>query len=140
VSFAKQVELSDAGLVVQRQTDEGYEELRCPLPAVVSVTNGVVDVRYPSFKARMAAKSRLVETLTLADLGLNPAMLGARGARQEVLAVPVPPTPAGPGGMGGAFASVFGAVETSKAGNVITDEDSRAHEAIVAALESWNAI
>src|SRR5579871_3578327 len=50
VSFAKHVELAGEELSVQRQTEQGYDEVRCPLPAVVSVTAGVVEVRYPSFK------------------------------------------------------------------------------------------
>ena len=34
----------------QRQTEAGYDEVECPLPAVVSVTAGVVEPRYPSLQ------------------------------------------------------------------------------------------
>ena len=54
---------------VERQTEAGYDEVECPLPAVVTVTAGVVEPRYPSFKGIMAAKSKPVDTLTVADLG-----------------------------------------------------------------------
>ena len=50
-----------APLKVQRQTEAGYDEVECPLPAVVSVTAGVVEPRYPSFKGIMAAKSKPVD-------------------------------------------------------------------------------
>ena len=46
---------------VQRQTEAGYDEVESPLPAVVSVTAGVVEPRYPSFKGIMAAKSKPVD-------------------------------------------------------------------------------
>ncbi len=39
--------------------------------AVVSVTAGVVEPRYPSFKGIMAAKSKPVENVTAADLGVE---------------------------------------------------------------------
>jgi electron transfer flavoprotein beta subunit len=48
------------------------------------VTAGVVEPRYPSFKGIMAAKSKPVETLTVADLGLDAGQVGSAGARQEV--------------------------------------------------------
>ena len=47
---------SDGVLRVQRQTEAGYDEVTCPLPAVVTVTAGVVEPRYPSFKGIMAAE------------------------------------------------------------------------------------
>ena len=42
------------------------------MPAVVSVTAGVVEPRYPSFKGIMAAKSKPVDKVTAADLGVEP--------------------------------------------------------------------
>jgi electron transfer flavoprotein beta subunit len=70
---------------VQRQTESGYDEVTCPLPALVSVTAGVVEPRYPSFKGIMAAKSKPVDTVTAADLGVTP--VGWAGAGQEILDV-----------------------------------------------------
>ena len=69
---------------VERQTEAGYDEVECPLPAVVTVTAGVVEPRYPSFKGIMAAKSKPVENLTVADLGIDAGQVGAPGARQEI--------------------------------------------------------
>ena len=56
---------------MQRQTEAGYDEVEAALPAVVSVTAGVVEPRYPSFKGIMAAKSKPVDQVTVADLGLG---------------------------------------------------------------------
>ena len=71
ITFAKTVEIADGTLKVNRQTEAGYDEVTCSLPAVVSVTAGVVEPRYPSFKGIMAAKSKPVETVTAADLGVE---------------------------------------------------------------------
>jgi electron transfer flavoprotein beta subunit len=85
VTFAKAVSVEDGVLKVNRQTEAGYDEVTSPLPAVVSVTAGVVEPRYPSFKGIMAAKSKPVETVTAADLGVAP--VGWAGAGQQIVDV-----------------------------------------------------
>jgi electron transfer flavoprotein beta subunit len=87
VTFAKKVEVTGDSVKVERQTESGYDEVECPLPALVTVTAGVVEPRYPSFKGIMAAKSKPVETLTVADLGIDAGEVGAAGARQEITQV-----------------------------------------------------
>ena len=87
VTFAKKVAVSDGTVRVERQTEAGYDEVECPLPAVVTVTAGVVEPRYPSFKGIMAAKSKPVDQLTVADLGIDAGQVGLGGARQEVTQV-----------------------------------------------------
>jgi electron transfer flavoprotein beta subunit len=85
VTFAKRVEIEGGVLKVDRQTEEGYDEVTCPLPAVISVTAGVVEPRYPSFKGIMAAKNKPLETVTAADLGVTPT--GWAGAGQVIVSV-----------------------------------------------------
>ncbi|MEM8746293.1 MAG: electron transfer flavoprotein subunit beta/FixA family protein [Actinomycetota bacterium] len=71
VTFAKSIAVDGGSLNVERQTEAGYDEVTCPTPALVSVTAGVVEPRYPSFKGIMAAKSKPVDTVTAADLGVD---------------------------------------------------------------------
>ena len=87
VTFAKKIEVADGTVKVERQTEAGYDEVEASLPAVVSVTAGVVEPRYPSFKGIMAAKSKPVDQLGVGDLGLSPDQVGANGARQEIVNV-----------------------------------------------------
>lgn len=87
IGFAKHVEVDGSTVKVQRQTEAGYDEVECPLPAVVSVTAGVVEPRYPSFKGIMAAKSKPVDEVKVADLGLDASIVGWAGAGQEIVAV-----------------------------------------------------
>jgi len=72
---------------VERQTEAGYDDVVCPLPAVVTVTAGVVEPRYPSFKGIMAAKNKPVDNLTVADLGIDPSQVGTAGSGQEITEV-----------------------------------------------------
>ena len=85
VTFAKSVAVEGGVLRVNRQTEAGFDEVECPLPALVSVTAGVVEPRYPSFKGIMAAKSKPLETVTAGDLGVSP--VGWAGAGQEIVEV-----------------------------------------------------
>ncbi len=82
LTFAKQVDIADGKVTIQRQTEAGYDVVEASLPAVVSVTAGVVEPRYPSFKGIMAAKSKPVDQVTASDLGVA---TGATG--QEITAV-----------------------------------------------------
>ncbi|MBK5224574.1 MAG: electron transfer flavoprotein subunit beta/FixA family protein [Acidimicrobiia bacterium] len=91
ITFAKTVEIADGTVKVQRQTEAGYDEVECSLPAVVSVTAGVVEPRYPSFKGIMAAKSKPVTEKTVADLGIDAGSVGWAGAGQEIVDVTAAP-------------------------------------------------
>ena len=119
VTFAKHVEVAGGAVKVQRQTEAGYDEVECPLPAVVTVTAGVVEPRYPSFKGIMAAKNTPLDMLTVADLGIDAAAVGEAGSRQEIISV--------------------ADAEARKAGEIIED-DGEAYEQIVAFLEKLKLI
>ncbi|NNN01645.1 MAG: electron transfer flavoprotein subunit beta/FixA family protein [Acidimicrobiaceae bacterium] len=114
ITFAKAITVDGETLKVERQTESGYDEVVSPLPALVSVTAGVVEPRYASFKGIMAAKSKPVETLSAAELGLE-GVTGRAGARQEITAVV--------------------AAESREAGEKYVDEGDGAQK-IVAFLES----
>ena len=71
VTFAKHVEADGTTLKVNRQTEAGYDVVEADLPAVLTVTAGAFEPRYPSLKGIMAAKSKPVDRLTAADLGIE---------------------------------------------------------------------
>ncbi len=91
LTFAKHVEIGDGKVTIQRQTEAGYDVVAASLPAVVSVTAGVVEPRYPSFKGIMAAKNKPVDQCTPTDLGLAADQVGWAGARQSIVAVEAAP-------------------------------------------------
>ena len=112
VSLASKVEIDGQAIKIQRQTDYGYDQVEASLPAVVSVVEKINEPRYPSFKGIMAAKKKPVETLGLADLGLDPSQVGLASAATEVVSFAQrPPRQAGTivkdEGDGGAKAAEF---------------------------------
>lgn len=92
-TFSRKIEARDGGIVIERQTETGYDIVECQLPALVTVTAGANEPRYPTLKGIMAAKQKSMEKLSVADLGLSPEEVGAS---QEVLGMePVPSKEAG---------------------------------------------
>jgi electron transfer flavoprotein beta subunit len=71
LTFARRIDARDDALRVERQTADGYQVIEASMPALVTVTAGVNEPRYPSFKGIMAAKKKPVEQLSLADIGLS---------------------------------------------------------------------
>ena len=85
MSLAGRVEIDGPAIRIQRQTDYGYDKVEAALPAVVSVVEKINEPRYPSFKGIMAAKKKPVETLSLADLGIDASQVGLAAAATEVV-------------------------------------------------------
>jgi electron transfer flavoprotein beta subunit len=119
LTFAKHVEVGDGKVTIERQTEAGYDKVESSLPAVVSVTAGVVEPRYPSFKGIMAAKNKPVDQVKVGDLGFSGDQVGWAGARQEIVSIEAAPE--------------------REAGEKIEDEGD-AHERIVAFLEQLKVI
>ncbi|HEX8099523.1 MAG TPA: electron transfer flavoprotein subunit beta/FixA family protein [Actinomycetota bacterium] len=70
LTFAKELEMKDGSVVIHRQTETGYQVVESSLPALITVTAGINDPRYPTLKGIMQAKQKPMETLTVADLEL----------------------------------------------------------------------
>ncbi|MEX1124195.1 MAG: electron transfer flavoprotein subunit beta/FixA family protein [Acidimicrobiia bacterium] len=113
LTYATKVEAGDGKVKIHRQTAVGYDVVEASLPAVVSVTAGAVEPRYPTFKGIMEAKKKTVENFSVSDLGVDP------GPGQKV-------------------ASITDAPERN-AGQKIED-DGESHLAIVALLEQRKVI
>jgi len=119
VTFAKHIEIADGKVKVDRQTEAGYDEVECPLPCLVTVTAGVVEPRYPSFKGIMAAKGKPVDEVKVADLGVDAGQVGWGGANQEITDI--------------------AAAEERQAGEIVVDEGD-GHEKIIQFLEKTKVI
>jgi len=81
---ARKVTVDGSTVTIERVTDTGYESVQGSTPAVISVVEKINDPRYPSFKGIMAAKSKPVTTLTLAELGLAENEVGLAAATTKV--------------------------------------------------------
>lgn len=90
LTYATAVEMGDGQVTIHRQTSSGYDVVVSDLPALVSVTAGVVEPRYPTFRGIMGAKKKPTETLSAADLGVT-----VSSGQQVVSISPAPEREAG---------------------------------------------
>ncbi len=119
LTFARRVEAGDGKVTIERQTATGYDVVESPLPAVLAVTSGSVEPRYPTFKGIMQAKQKPIDNLTAADLGFGDDDVGIAGSGQNITDV----------------APLAG----RQAGEIIED-DGEAHLRIMALLEESKVI
>jgi electron transfer flavoprotein beta subunit len=88
VTFARKLDHSNGSIRIERQTERGYDVVESALPALVTLTAGANDPRYPTLKGIMQAKQKPLEKLSVSDLGLSPDEVRAS---QEIMGVePVP--------------------------------------------------
>jgi len=70
-TFASKVEIADGRAIVLREVDAGLETLDIELPAVISTDLRLNEPRFIKLPDIMKAKSKPLETLPLADLGVE---------------------------------------------------------------------
>ena len=82
LSHVRKLDLSAdrRGVVAERITDEGFQVLECPLPAVVCVTEGVAPELYPSQEQMEGAQSKPTSQVSAADLTSDTSLFGAEGS------------------------------------------------------------
>ena len=91
VTFAKEITIEGDKITIKRQSEAGYDLVESNLPALVAVSSGINEPRYPQLKGIMAAKKKEIKVYTAADLGLAPDQVGEKGAREKVLTIGRPP-------------------------------------------------
>jgi len=84
VTFASEVSLDGSTVRIRRDGDAATEMIEATAPLLLSVTDQANEPRYPSFKGIMAAKKKPVETVSLADLGIDAADVGLDAAWTRV--------------------------------------------------------
>jgi electron transfer flavoprotein beta subunit len=84
VTLASVVETQGDQVRIKRDNEGSTEVIGATLPIVLSVTDQTGEARYPSFKGIMAAKKKPMETLSLADLGIEADQVGLSVAWSQV--------------------------------------------------------
>jgi electron transfer flavoprotein beta subunit len=82
---ARKVTAEAGSVTIERQTDDGYAVVQASTPAIISVVEKINEPRYPSFKGIMAAKSKPLTTLSVADAGLDAGQVGLAAAPSQVV-------------------------------------------------------
>ncbi len=80
-------EAGDDFITVERMMDDGYDVVRLPLPALLTVVKDINEPRVPSLKGKMRAKKATIETLTAEDIGADPNCIGLAGSPTQVVKV-----------------------------------------------------
>jgi electron transfer flavoprotein beta subunit len=86
VTAASKLDIANGRGTARRELEGAAEIVDFPLPAVVTIDEGIARPRYPSLKGIMAAKKKPLET--------KPAQLGAVRVKSKAMALP-PERPAG---------------------------------------------
>ena len=81
ISVANKREIVDGKAIVDRVVDDGYEIVEVILPAVVTVTSELGEIRYPKIKGILAAKKKEPIIWKPADIQVDPSQIGATGRR-----------------------------------------------------------
>jgi electron transfer flavoprotein beta subunit len=76
VTLASVIETQGDQVRIKRDNEGSTEVIGATMPLVLSVTDQSGEARYPSFKGIMAAKKKPLETLSLADIGVEPDQVG----------------------------------------------------------------
>ena len=92
ISQAASLTVEEGSVRGKRQTEHGYDTISAPLPAIVAVSDAINEPRYPSLKGIMGAKTKPQETVSLADIGVDPGGTGEAGAKTTVLDLGPPPS------------------------------------------------
>lgn len=79
------VDLASTKVEIARMTEAGVETMSASFPCVISVIEKINEPRYPSFKGIMAAKKKVIENKSLADIGLASNEVGTTGAWSSVV-------------------------------------------------------
>jgi len=71
-TFASQIEFTDNGLRIHRETDLGIEVIQVGLPAVITADLRLNEPRYASLPSILKAKKKPTERTTPTELGIEP--------------------------------------------------------------------
>jgi len=93
VTYVKKIEeIKDGFARVQRMTEEGYDIIETPLPALFTVVKEINEPRLPSLKGMMRAKQAKILHWTHKDLKVDKNYIGLDGSPTRVIKIftPVP--------------------------------------------------
>ena len=76
---------------VERMTEEGYEVIETPLPALFTVVKEINEPRLPSLRGKIAAKKAKITTWNAKDLGVDEKHIGLNGSPTQVIKIFTPP-------------------------------------------------
>lgn len=97
IIFVRKIrEIADGKITAERMTEEGFDVVQSPLPALLTVVKEINEPRMPSLKGKMKAKKAEIASWGIGDLGVEAERVGLDGSPTWVEKVFTPPQrPAG---------------------------------------------
>ena len=92
VTYVKKIEKIDQqNATVERMTEEGYDIVETPLPALFTVVKEINEPRLPSLKGKMKAKKAEISLWKADDLACEEELIGLDGSPTRVVKIFTPP-------------------------------------------------
>lgn len=85
ITNVSKLEVSENEIFCDRLLESGTASLKATLPAIVSMCEYSYPLRLPSIRARRQAVGKIVDVLSLEDLGLSEKLCGQKGSKTKVL-------------------------------------------------------
>jgi len=91
VTYVKKIEdISDGLARVERMTEEGYEVIQSPLPALFTVVKEINEPRIPSLRGMMRAKKAEIGRWSAKDIQADSKYIGLTGSPTQVIKIFTP--------------------------------------------------
>lgn len=87
---SKIVEINSKNIVVERLIEEGYETLKIPLPALLTVVKEISNPRLPTLRGKQRAKKTNIPVWSKNNMELNELELGLNGSPTRVVKITHP--------------------------------------------------
>jgi len=96
VTYVKKIEeIKGGSMRVERMTEEGFEIIETPLPALLTVVKEINEPRIPSLRGMMKARQAKIATWSQKELGLDSERIGLSGSPTQVIKIFTPPQRSG---------------------------------------------
>jgi len=92
ITYVKKIDSIDDGKIrAFRMTEEGYEIIESPLPALITVVKEINEPRLPSLKGKMRARQVQIPRWNANDISAEVGRLGLKGSPTQVVKIFTPP-------------------------------------------------
>ncbi|MFH1338877.1 MAG: electron transfer flavoprotein subunit beta/FixA family protein [Candidatus Omnitrophota bacterium] len=92
VTYVKKIEeIADGTARVQRMTEEGYDVIQSPIPALFTVVKEINEPRIPSLRGMMRAKKAEIIRWGAKDIQADSQRIGLAGSPTQVIKIFTPP-------------------------------------------------
>lgn len=91
ITYVKKInEINETELTVERMTEEGFERVKLPLPALLTVVKEINEPRLPSLKGKMRAKNIQIPVWNAEMINADPGKIGLKGSPTWVKRIFIP--------------------------------------------------